>query len=292
MKISGFTFVRNAVKNDYPVVESICSILPVVDEMIVLVGNSEDETESLIRSIPSNKLRIYHSVWDDHLKNGGEVLAVETDKAFQYVSPDSDWAFYIQADEVVHEKYHSVLRKTAELYINDPRVEGLLFNYLHFYGTYDYVGDSRKWYHKEVRIIRNDKGIRAYRDAQGFRRGSEKIRVKPVEATVFHYGWVKNPRKMKEKLKDLLVSYWAGSMNEPENIERASGEIFDFSQFDSLKHFEGDHPAVMKKRIAEKNWFVDLDISKKKLSPKEKILYWIEKKTGKRLFDFKNYKII
>jgi hypothetical protein len=292
MKISGFTFVRNAIKNDYPVVESICSILPVVDEMIVLVGNSEDDTEKLIRSIPSEKLRIHPSVWDENLKKGGQVLAVETDKAFQYVSPDSDWAFYIQADEVVHEKYHDIIRKTAEQHQDNKRVEGLLFNYLHFYGTYDYVGDSRKWYHKEVRIIRNDKSIHAYRDAQGFRRGSEKIRVKPVEATVYHYGWVKNPRKMKEKLKDLLVSYWADAIDEPANIERASGELFDFNQFDSLKHFNGEHPEVMKKRIAEKNWSVQLDITKKKLPPKEKILYWIEKKTGKRLFDFKNYKII
>jgi hypothetical protein len=176
-------------KNDYPAVESISSLLPVVDEMIVLVGNSEDGTEALIRSIPSDKLRIYPSVWDDNLKKGGQVLAVESDKAFQYISPDADWAFYIQADEVVHEKYHEVIRNTAERYLNDKRVEGLLFNYLHFYGTYDYVGDSRKWYHKEVRIIRNDKRIRAYRDAQGFRKDYEKIRVKPVDATMYHYGW-------------------------------------------------------------------------------------------------------
>jgi hypothetical protein len=35
MKVGGFTFVRNVVKYDYPVVESIRSILPVVDEFIV-----------------------------------------------------------------------------------------------------------------------------------------------------------------------------------------------------------------------------------------------------------------
>jgi hypothetical protein len=291
MKISGFTIVRNVVLNDYPAVESICSILPVVDEMIVLIGNSEDNTEEFIRSIPSDKIRIYHSVWDDNLKKGGQVLAVETDKAFQYISPDSDWAFYIQADEVIHEKYHDIIRKTAALYKDDKRVEGLLFNYLHFYGTYDYVGDSRKWYHKEVRIIRNDMGIGSYRDAQGFRRGSIKINVKPVDAAVYHYGWVKNPRKMKEKLKK-VQEFWLDSINEPANIERVAGEIFDFAQFDSLKLFEGEHPAVMKKRISEKNWFIDLDISKKKLSFKERLLYWYEKKTGKRLFDFRNYKII
>ena len=106
MKISGFTIVRNAVLYDYPIVEAITSILPVVDEMIVLIGNSEDNTEELIRSIQSDKIKIHHSIWDENLKKGGVVLAIETDKAFQLISPESDWAFYIQADEVIHEKYH------------------------------------------------------------------------------------------------------------------------------------------------------------------------------------------
>lgn len=291
MKISGFTIVRNAVLYDYPIVEAITSILPVVDEMIVLVGNSEDNTEELIRSIKSDKIKIHRSVWDENSKKGGVVLAIETDKAFQLISPESDWAFYIQADEVIHEKYHDTIRRTSLLYKDDKRVEGLLFNYLHFYGTYDYVADSRKWYHKEVRIIRNDKGIHAYRDAQGFRRGVKKINVKPVDAMVYHYGWVKNPRKMKEKLKK-IQELWIDTINDPTNIERRSGDIFDFNAFDSLKHFQGEHPSVMKKRIKDKNWDIDLDISKKKFSFKEKLLYWYEKKTGKRLFDFRNYKII
>ena len=292
MKISGFTIVRNAVKCDYPIVEAIRSILPVVDEMIVLVGNSEDNTEELIRCIPSDKLRIYHSIWDENLNKGGEVLAKETDKAFQLISPDSDWAFYIQADEVIHEKYHDIIKSTALLYKDDKRVDGLLFNYLHFYGTYDYVADSRKWYHKEVRIIRNDKSIQAYRDAQGFRRGSEKIHVKPVDAWVYHYGWVKNPLKMKEKLKRVQQELWLDSIDKPANVASVAGEIFDFTQFDSLRLFESDHPLVMKKRIEEKNWTIDLDISRKKFSLKERLLYWYEKKTGRRLFDFRNYKII
>ena len=287
----GFTIVRNAIKYDYPVVEAITSILPLCDEFVVAVGNSSDATLDLIKSIKSPKIRIIQTVWDDNLREGGRTFALETDKAFQAIAADSDWAFYIQADEVIHEKYHDVIRRTSLLYKDDKRVEGLLFNYLHFYGTYDYVADSRKWYHKEVRIIRNDKGIHAYRDAQGFRRGVKKINVKPVDAMVYHYGWVKNPRKMKEKLKK-IQELWLDTVNDPANIERRSGEIFDFNAFDSLKHFESEHPAVMKKRIEEKNWDVDLDISKKKFSFKEKLLYWYEKKTGKRLFDFRNYKII
>ena len=106
MKIAGFTIIKNAVVNDFPIVEAIKSILPVVDEMIVLIGDSTDATIALIESIGDPKIKIHHSVWDKNLRKGGVVLAVETDKAFQYIDASFDWAFYIQGDEVVHEKYH------------------------------------------------------------------------------------------------------------------------------------------------------------------------------------------
>ena len=276
--------------NDYPVVESISSILPVVDEMIVLIGDCEDETEKLIRSISSPKISLHHSTWDPALKEGGRVLAAETDKAFQLVSADSDWAFYIQADEVVHEKYHEVIRKAASTYKDDKRVDGLLFNYLHFYGTYDFVGDSRRWYHKEVRIIRNDKTITAYRDAQGFRRHEERIRVKPVDAYIYHYGWVKNPRMMQQKRRN-MTELWQDKSGETQEI--IGSDFFDYNEnLDSLKRFTGTHPQAMQRRIQEQNWTVNLDISKKNFSLKDHLLYWFEKKTGIRLFDFKNYRII
>src|SRR4028119_1006168 len=105
MKISGFTIIKNAIVNDYPIVEAITSILPVVDEMIVLVGDSTDQTKELIANIDSSKIKIFDSVWDSTIRKGGTILAVETDKAFQLIDKESTWAFYIQADEVVHEKY-------------------------------------------------------------------------------------------------------------------------------------------------------------------------------------------
>ena len=289
MKISGFTIIKDAVINDYPIKEAILSILPVVDEMIVSIGKSSDTTEELIRSIPSDKIKIVYSVWDPELREGGKILAVETDKAFQHIDPTSDWAFYIQADEVVHEKYHDAIRKAAEQNLDDKKVDGLLFHYLHFYGTYDYVGDSRKWYHREVRIIRNDKTIQSYKDAQGFRRNGKRLPVKLIDAYIYHYGWVKDPYKMKQKI------YNAGKLwhsDEEMNAFLKSSDFFDYNDFDSLNKFEGTHPKVMQERLGKKNWEVDLDIHKKKFSLKNRLLYWIEKKTGKRWFSFRNYEIV
>ncbi|CAN5839474.1 hypothetical protein BH10BAC2_BH10BAC2_34670 [soil metagenome] len=290
MKISGFTIIRNAVLNDYPITEAIRSILPLVDEMIVLIGDCEDETEMLIKNINDPKIKIHHSTWDMSLRKGGKVLAVETDKAFKLIAPDSDWAFYIQGDETVHEKYLPAIKEACLKYKDSRSVQGLLFKYLHFYGTYDYVGDSRRWYHREVRIIRNDKKISAYKDAQGFRIGRTKLKVKLIDAFVYHYGWVKSPQQMMRKQKN-VSRFWN---EDTEDLKKylQQEDFFNFDDFDSLQKFTGMHPAVMKERIEKKNWDIAIDLSKKKFSFKDALLYRFEKLTGLRPFDFKNYRII
>lgn len=289
LKISGFTIIKNAIDNDFPVVEAIKSILPLVDEMVVLIGDSEDDTEGLIRSIGSPKIKIHHSVWDPALRKGGKVLAVETNKAFNLIDPESTWAFYIQADEVVHEKYHAAILTACRQHQNDPNVQGLLFDYEHFYGTYQYVGDSRRWYNKEVRIIKNDKKISAYRDAQGFRVGNIKLKVKLANATVYHYGWVKSPKQMHKKHKN-SSKFWNTDEELSQRVEVA--DVFNFDDFDSLVKFTGTHPQVMQQRVNEQNWNLNIDISTKRFSMKDRLLYAFEKLTGIRPFDFKNYRII
>lgn len=287
MIISGVIIVRNAVKNDYPVVEAITSILPVVDELVVSLDPGEDDTEQLIRSLTADKIRIHYSSWDMRLRKGGAVYALETDKAMQLVRPDADWIFYIQADEVIHERYHTVIRETAQRYLHNRRVEGLLFTYKHFYGTYDYVGSSRKWYKYEVRMVRNDPAIRSYKDAQGFRKNGKKIQVVPVAAEVYHYGWVKSPEQMKRKQKNVLQFY----TDDDAAVEAFQNEpdFFDYNAFDILEKFNGTHPAVMHRRIAARNWQVALDVSRRNMNIKEWLLYQFERITGKRLFSFRNY---
>lgn len=288
MKVSGFTIARNAVKFDYPVVEAITSILPLCDEFIVNVGQCDDGTMELIHSINSPKIKILESVWDDSLREGGKLLAVETNKAFDAVSPGSTWAFYIQADEVLHEKYHSVVSKAMEEHKYNAKVEGLLFNYTHFYGSYDYVGNSRRWYRNEVRVIRNDKQIRSYRDAMGFRKNDEKLYVKPIDASIYHYGWVKPPKAQQEKQKS-FHKMW----HDDKAAEKMAGttDEFDYSQIDSLELFKGTHPAVMQKRINDKNWDFHFDTSRIKLSAKDKFLLQIEKTTGWRPGEYRNFRV-
>ena len=289
MKVSGFTITRNAILYDYPVVEAIESVLPLCDEFIVAVGKSEDETRKLVESISSDKIKIIDTVWDNSLKEGGKVLAAETNKAFNAVSPDSDWAFYIQSDEILHEKYIDAVIKGMEKYKDDPKVEGLLFNYLHFYGSYEFIGDSRKWYRREVRVIRNDKQIHSFKDAQGFRKNGNKLNVKLIDAFIYHYGWVKHP-EIQQKKQETFNRLWHDDEWMDKNIAKVSE--FDYSQIDSLKYFTDSHPKVIQERINRMNWKFDFDPTQSNMKLLYGILRLIEDKTGWRIGEYKNYNLV
>lgn len=275
MKVSGFTFIRNAILLDYPVEASIRSILPLCDEVVVAVGNSTDDTLALIQSIDP-KVKVIESIWDDSLRANGAVLAVETDKALAAISPDSDWAFYIQGDEVIHEQDHPAILKAMQQYLQDNEVDGLLFDYLHFYGSYDFVGVSNNWYKKEIRVIKPNRGIYSYRDAQGFRKSpDQKLKVAPAHARVFHYGWVKDPGAMQRK-QEQFHRLWHDDAWVNKNVKVA--EQFDYEDhIHQLARFQGTHPLCVQDRIAQRNWVFQTDITRHKKRLKNILKDWLKK---------------
>lgn len=287
MKIAGFTIIRNAIKYDYPALEAITSILPVCDAFYVGVGNSEDDTRKLIESIPSDKIKIIDTVWDDSLRQGGLVLSHETNKVFDAIPAEYDWCFYIQSDECVHEEDLEKIKSAAFNYTDDKNVDGLLFNYKHFYGQYNYIGAGRRWYAKEIRLIRNNKEIRSYKDAQGFRfKNNTKLKVKPTGASIYHYGWVKPPKAQQAK-QESFHKMWHDDEWMKKNIPVV--EDFDYNNIDLLDEYRGTHPAVMQHRIGNAKWRFVYDRTKAKISLKMKVLHWLEKATGWRAGENKNY---
>jgi hypothetical protein len=281
MKVAGFTFIKNAVQNDYPIVEAITSILSICDEFVVAVGKCEDGTLDLIKNLNSDKIKIVETYWDGNPDIWGENFRRETNKALASISKDIDWCFYIQGDECVHEKYLETIKNEMQINLKNPKIEGLLMKYLHFYGTFKHIAVSRRWYNREIRIIKNIKGLHSYKDAQGFRINDRKIKVKLIDAFIYHYGWVKPPKSFNAKraLGDKI------QINEEE---------FDFGNADRLINFNDSHPTVMESKINQMNWNFEIDITKlkKHLTLRRQFLQWIEVKFGKRIFEYKNYKII
>ena len=288
MKVCGFTFVRNGVKFDYPFEEAIRSILPICDEIIVAVGNSEDDTLERVKAIDP-KVRVIETIWDETLREGGKVLASETDKAFQAITSEYDWAFYIQGDEVVHEKYLPAIEKGMRDFLNNTKVDGLLFNYTHFFGSYQYVGLKYSWYRREIRIIRNNKNVFSYKDAQGFRKKpNEKLQVKLIDAQIFHYGWAREPEALQGKEKS-KARFYHGDNWISRNFSHSNKYEYD-SMLEPIRKFTETHPQVMKERIAKQNWTFNPDLSLQYSSFKDKFKRVMGELTGWYPGEYKNYK--
>jgi len=313
MKISGFTMVKNAGKLYYPFKESVLSILPLVDEFIIALGDcdEEDTTLQIIEEINSPKIKVVNTTWDTKVYPSGSILAQQTDIAKEHCT--GDWLFYLQADEVIHEKDHAKIRNRCEELLNDETVEGLLFRYIHFWGDYNHAFTAnRGWYRNEIRIIRNHPNIHSWKDAQSFKviedfskekylekEGTRKLNVARVDAHVYHYGWVRPPRLLGKKQIDFDNLYQKNDRSKEE--EQVVISEVDFGAIGAIPLFKGEHPKCMLARIEDFNWSDQLNYSKKlgretkykHERPKYKILSFIEKHLAPDgIFTFKNYKLI
>jgi len=299
MKVSGFTYMRNSFKYGYPVIESIKSILPICDEFIAVVGKSDDGTREAIEAIGSDKIRIIDTEWDDKLIKGGKVFAQQANIGLKAVT--GDWAFHIQSDEVFHEDDLAEIVKAMKDNLEDKKVNGFAFDFLHFIGDYKHIGTTRKWHRREVRIIRNDPSFYSYKDSQGFRSyttpedyanelDGKKLNVKLLKAKIFHYSYCRNPDLLLGKVKR-FVSYYQAKEKTDEQF--ASYQTFDFGTVaDILADFNSPHPNTMAKTIAAQDWEFKHDPAKIALSPRRLMLHRIEQVTGWRIGEYKNYKII
>ena len=285
MKISGFSVIRNAELMGYPVIESIRSMLPIVDEFVIGVGQSDDQTRKLIESIGDKKIRIFDSFWDTTKTKGGLILSEKTNEALDQCA--HDWCFYLQADEIVHEQDLAIIHQAIQNADKKPEIEALLFKYIHFYGSYSVTANSRKWYRNEVRVVRKSSKIRSHNDAQGFRINGQKPHVLPTTARIFHYGWVKPPKMMGQKSK-LLNQWWHGTKRDREFDD------FRYEKQYGLKKFTGSHPAIMKDLVAKQTWEYDPKRSLSDWTLKDLNLYasdLLEKLTGYRIGEYKPYRI-
>jgi hypothetical protein len=253
MRVSGFTFCRNVVRYDYPVIESIRSILPIVDEFIVNVGRCDDGTLEVIKSIGDRKIRIVESVWDDQLRKDGLIYSQQTNIALSHCT--GAWAFYLQADEVIHEDDLDAIGTAMRSHLANPEVKGLIFRYLHFMG--DYWSTNPWYYHRGVRIIRNNGEIESCGDAVGFhlketgqylQSGSPEW-LAPSGGRVFHYGWVKPPKTLLAKKRE-QVKVYHGDAPPPAEAKLYNQTEYEFEDYPILKDFRGQHPAVMQARLA------------------------------------------
>ncbi len=279
MKISAFTFIRNGDMLGYPYIASIKSVLPLVDEFIVNVGPSEDDTLENVKAINSDKIKILQTPWNEEMKTRGYVYGQQ--KMVAQFNCTGDWAFYIEGDEVVHEDDLEILRQSMLKYKDDDRVEALTVNYTHFYGNKNTYLWSPSWNRDEPRIIKNNIRTYAPDGLYWIVLKSKKIGRYPYAvksgAKMYHYGWMRSEEQT--DLKSQKISkYWNHKANEKKT---------DYTQIDpiTLKEFKDSHPKVVQEYLPDAKGIQKTD-SNYKITRKDKrnrILLKLENWFG---FDF------
>lgn len=296
MSISGFSYIRNGFEYDYPFLEAIKSILPVCDEVVIAVGDSLDGTRDAIAQLHPQKIKIIDTVWDMSRREGGRIFAQQADIALDNIK--GDWAFHIQADEVIHENDLPKIITAIKAYENDSNVEGFILPFLHFWGGYNYIRDSRRVHKNEVRLFRNDKVIRSYLDSQGFRKyGSvqafeegekgEKLMVKKINAPVYHYNGVRR-REVQEKKDHIFNAFHHADLPLTSEIKAH----FDYQNVDRVVKFTGTHPEIMKQRIDSYQSSFVFDPKKAIWKTKDKLIQPLEDLIGFKIGEYRNYKLL
>jgi glycosyltransferase involved in cell wall biosynthesis len=284
--ISGFTFIRNGVELGFPFEASIRSLLPLVDEFVVVVGKSNDDTLDRIHAIESPKIRVIETIWNERMADRGFVYAQQ--KMIAQFACTGDWAFYLEGDEVVHEAELANIRASVDKHHNNPAVEALVFDYFHFYGTPEFVANSPAWYRRECRLIRNT--IRSYApDGQYWlitadHKKGRNPQAALANAHIYHYGWVRSHETMQKKF-DQVSKFWSHS-----------APTIRYSQFDAqvLQPFTGTHPELIKPWLessAEKSFAIDPNYQLTKREKRHRWLMKLEKAFGLD-FSRKHFKLV
>jgi len=284
--LSGFTIVRNAVQLDYPVIPAIRSILDICDEVVVNVGKSEDGTRDLVAGLGDPRIRILDTEWD--FSSGSGALSIETNRAM--AACRGAWGLYIQADEVLHEAGAEILAAGLRAWHRDRGVEGLLVDYVHFYGDFDTIATNRHWYRREVRCVRLGGDVRSYEDAQGFRVGPElrRVRARATGARMFHYGWAGPSQAVQRKLaasKEIFTEA-------VDRLEARAARRHGLDWTPLLRPYRGTHPEAAREWIAARREARERAVGPRSFRLGHLRLYlsdWIERLTGARVFEYRNY---
>ncbi len=294
MRIEGFTYVRNGFKMGYPFLPSINSVLPIVDQLFVVVGDSEDGTREAIENLKNDKIVIVDSIWEEEKRVNGEIFKDQANLGLQKVT--GDWAIHIQADEVLNEadgeKLLNYIHEADEL----KEVDGLLFPFYHFWGDYQHIRKTRRTHAFEIRAFKNNRNVQSYRDSMGFRiikpesseNNGTKLKVLKTDIPIYHYAYTRHPKLMNKK-SNYFDRFWHSNEWLKNNTKEAD---FDYNEVDRLEPYEGSHPIYMGDVIKQKDWEFNYDPSKSNMRFKDRIFNGFEKQFKLRLFEYKNYILV
>lgn len=243
-KVYGFTLLRNGNKYDYPYRECLSALTELCEHSYIALGDSEDGTEDEVKKF--SKLSSIATTWDMRLMgDGGKILSQQTNVALGELRKNHGkeagaWGFYLQTDELIHEKDFEQIKMDIEAAENGGH-DAISFRYYHFWLNHNQVAISKRWYPQEIRAIKLESDIISHGDAQGFI-GQKKVYESDVH--IFHYGHVRDEEKREAKQELLIKMIRPGEKyNKYKKREEKA-----FKKTETLPYY-GPHPKWMKERI-------------------------------------------
>jgi hypothetical protein len=245
--VSGLAIIRNGVQLDYAFLESIRSALPICDEFIVVVGDSEDDTRERISALDDPRIRLVDSTWSDLVQPRRCLLAQQTNIGLHLCR--GRWCLYMQSAEVLHEDSLPRLRALMEANAEDPKVEALLLERLTFYGDGQHVLRVYPEAFKYVpRVIKPHIGVHSIRDAMSFAvfdgwsmRGRYPRALDSGEF-LYRYALVHTPEGLAAR-GTAVHHEEGGGAQDPDAFYTRVPRAW-------VADYEGSHPAVMEERLS------------------------------------------
>lgn len=210
MTLGGTIFVRNGITYDYCFVEAIDSLLGFCDKVVVVDAGSTDGSQHVLESMRHPKLQVHlldgHE-WDEI--PGKEKLVYFTDKAIELL--DTDWNFYLQADEIVHESSYLWIRQAIK-----EDTEGFLCSRINLWQSpFMQLNVPQNRMPCSTQVLRLAKSnFRSYGDAESIQTNTCSSKYVD-QIKIYHMGFVRKREVMKAKIINMQEKVFGMAGHDP-----------------------------------------------------------------------------
>lgn len=193
MSLSCIMIIKNGIRNGYPFLESIRSIVDAADEFLISDGYSDDGTYDYLCAAANkySNIKLYQDTWP--ASEFGESIALVTNQL--KARARCDWVYNIQADEVVHETILPKFHRLTTTQTN--KFASFALRFLHFVGDFHHI-ETNPGYEYAVRLVPNAENVSAVSDGWTFDGNVEPVGIIKYPP-LFHFGWVYSKNNLYKK---------------------------------------------------------------------------------------------